>query len=62
MNILKKDLYSINEIADLLGVTPITVRRYVKEGKINAVKVASRLIRIPFSEIEFLFPKKRKND
>lgn len=37
-----KDLLSIQETADLLGVHPETLRRWDNEGKLQAVKVGER--------------------
>lgn len=51
----KKDFYSINEFAKLLGVHPNTIRRCVKKGRISALKIGSEfrpLYRIPASEID----------
>lgn len=37
-------MYTINEVSEKLLVTPATARRYVKEGKLDAVKVGTRLL------------------
>ena len=37
------DLLSIKQVAGTLGIHPITVRRYIKEGKLQAVKVGGNI-------------------
>ena len=32
-------IYTINDICDLLGVTKVTVYKYIKDGKLDAVKI-----------------------
>lgn len=56
-----KEFYSIQEVADLLQVHPETVRVYIRQGKIKAVKMNQRLYRIPITEISYLFPKEADN-
>src|SRR5690349_2741157 len=45
-------------VAKLLGLHPLTVRRWVKEGKITAVQVG-REARIPITEVERLLGEQR---
>lgn len=52
-----KDLYTIQEVADLLKVGPPTVKKYIKDGKIKAVRLSIRTIRILRAEIAYLLPK-----
>jgi hypothetical protein len=47
-----KKLYSTGEAAKLLGVSFITVKRWIYAGKIKAVKTPSGRYRIPESEIQ----------
>lgn len=42
---------SVNETALMFGVKPLTVRRWIKEGKIKAIKVVGS-VRIPEEELE----------
>ncbi len=37
------NLLNINQVAFILKVHPLTVRRYIKEGKLKAVKVAGNV-------------------
>src|SRR5690349_24808375 len=46
------------EVAKRLGLHPLTVRRWVKEGKIAAVQVG-REARIPITEVERLLGEQR---
>lgn len=41
-NILGTQLYNQTEVAQLLGVTTATVRKYVKEGKIKSTLIGGR--------------------
>jgi excisionase family DNA binding protein len=41
-NILGTQLYNQKEVASLLGVTTNTVRKYMKEGKINSTLIGGR--------------------
>lgn len=45
-------LYSIRECSELLGMTVRTVRQWIRDGKINAIKYkGSNMWRIPETEI-----------
>ncbi len=46
-------LYSVNQVGLLLKVHPLTIRRYIKEGKLKAIKVAGN-IRIPNQQLVIL--------
>lgn len=48
---LEKDLYSVNEVAELLGLQPRSIRRYISEGKLKAIKVVGN-VRITKKELE----------
>lgn len=56
--ILTRSFYSPAEVAELAGVSPSTILNYIKAGKLPAVRLSERLIRIPrkavvrFLEIE----------
>lgn len=43
-------LYSVDQVALLLKIHPLTVRRYIKEGKLRAVRAGGN-IRIPISAL-----------
>ncbi|AOZ63981.1 excise [Mycobacterium phage Baehexic] len=45
---------SIQQTAEYLGVHPNTVRNYIAEGKLKAVRLGPRLIRIERDSIEAL--------
>lgn len=49
---MDQDFYlSVNHVAIILKVHPLTVRRYIKEGKLKAVRLAGN-IRVPKSSLE----------
>ena len=49
---LTKLYYSIDEVAEILGVHRNSIRNRIKSGEIKAIKTG-RLYRIPKSELEF---------
>lgn len=55
-----KDYYTTEEVAELLSVDVQTVRKYVREGKIKAIKLNKRMIRIARKEIEYLLGDKNE--
>ena len=48
-----ENYYSAADIADRLGVSTLTVRRWIESGKLRAVKVA-RNVRVPESALRAL--------
>ena len=47
----RKDVYSPDEFAEVLGVPPTTVRRWLREGRIRGRKIGRRWF-VPHSELE----------
>lgn len=45
------NLFNVNQAAFILKVHPLTIRRYIKEGKLKAVKAGGN-IRIKESELQ----------
>lgn len=52
-----KLLYKAKEVAELLDVDVQTVRKYVREGKMEGILFGKRNLRIPYKAIEYLLPK-----
>ena len=50
--------YSVRHVATLLGVHPETIRRLVREGRIEAVRVG-RVLRIDAREVERFLVRQR---
>lgn len=50
----QKEIYGTNEVAKILGVSPTTVWKWCKEGKIKCGKTPGGHFRIPRSEVERL--------
>lgn len=46
MNELNFKVYTTDEVAKILGVTRMTIHRYIKSGKLKCFKLGNRLIRI----------------
>lgn len=52
---MAEELLEINRVARLLHLTPHTIKRYIKTGKLRAVEVGSpSVLRIPESELDKL--------
>ena len=47
-------LYTTDEVAELLRVTRWTVYRYIRRGKLNAVRMGKRLLRVSESSVQKL--------
>lgn len=48
---MEETLFSVRQVGILLKVHPLTVRRYIKEGKLKAIRIAGN-IRIPQSYLD----------
>lgn len=46
-----ENLLNVNQVAFILKVHPLTIRRYIKEGKLKAVRVAGN-VRIKESDLQ----------
>jgi excisionase family DNA binding protein len=51
-------LYSVQEVANVLGVHPETVRRLIHEGRLDGIRVG-RLLRIPEDALAALLDAQR---
>ncbi|HVN62703.1 MAG TPA: helix-turn-helix domain-containing protein [Gaiellaceae bacterium] len=51
---------SVREVAELLAVHPQTVRRLIHEGKLEGVRIGSRLF-VPRAALESLVSRQRRN-
>jgi excisionase family DNA binding protein len=49
---MESKVYTTTEIASILSVTPNTVRRWIKEKRLSAVKLFNRQLRIEESELK----------
>lgn len=45
--------YNVNEVAERMGFRPRTIRRYIREGKIAAVKIGWEWL-VPKEEVDRL--------
>lgn len=48
---LSRYTHTVQQIADQYGVDPRTIRRWVKDGRIQAVKIGPRFIRFDPDEV-----------
>lgn len=48
------ELYTVKEVADKLRVKPVTVYKWIREGKLQAYKLSKKVIRVSEIEIERL--------
>lgn len=44
--------YNVRELADILGLTPYTIRKYIRDGKIKSVRVGGDRVINRVSETE----------
>lgn len=51
-NVEHARFYSVNHVADIVGVSTKTVRRWIESGKLIAVRPGPRSMRIPGHAIE----------
>lgn len=47
----RKPYYSPKELAEILGVHRTTIDRYIREGRLRAVKLSARAYRIPLGAV-----------
>ncbi|OGH10172.1 MAG: hypothetical protein A2152_03325 [Candidatus Levybacteria bacterium RBG_16_35_6] len=57
---LQQRFYTTAEVAKLLQVDPETVRRYVRQGKLRAVKLGGKFIRIDKTDLDKFIEKLKK--
>jgi len=60
MKISSLTLYEVKELSELLGVQPSTIRKYLREGKIQGRKFAGRWY-IPEENVLGYFTEERKS-
>jgi putative resolvase len=48
------DFYRVGRVANLLGVSPRTVRRWVAQGRIRSVRLPTGERRVPAAEIDVM--------
>jgi excisionase family DNA binding protein len=58
---LNDDLLTIEQVADKLQLHPDTIRRYIRERKLRAVRISATTIRVRQSEVD-RFLKERETD
>jgi excisionase family DNA binding protein len=46
------DQYSAAQVAQRLGVTPYTVRKWIREGKLPATKLGYKTVRVSSADLE----------
>jgi excisionase family DNA binding protein len=49
----------VQETADLLGLSPLTVRLWITKGRLRSIRLSERSIRIPAEEVNRLIAKGR---
>jgi excisionase family DNA binding protein len=50
----QEKLLSGAQVAELLGLKPVTIRQWIAKRKITAIKIGDRAVRIPESEVQRL--------
>ena len=49
------EVLTVKEVAEFLKVDPLTIKHYIRDGKIPAAHLSKRLIRILKKDIMYLF-------
>jgi len=57
---LKKGYYTTKEITEMLGLSRDTIWRYIRSGKLKAIKLTKRNFRIEKKELEKFLNKRSK--
>lgn len=53
-------LYSLDDVADLFHVSKATIRRWIREGMLETIKIG-RTVRIKSEEVDKLLNKERED-
>ena len=56
---LQQEIFKTSEVAELLRVDRLTVLRYIKQGKIKALRIGNT-VRIHRSQIAYLLPERKE--
>jgi len=51
-------LYTVREAAELLSCHPKSVFRYIREGRLTAIKLGPKATRIPLNSLKYLLDNK----
>lgn len=54
MDLKDHDLITVTAAATRLGVTELTVRRWIATGRLGAVRIGPKLLRVDVAEVEAL--------
>ena len=57
---LQQRFYTTEDVAKLLQVDPETVRRYVRQGKLRAVKLGGKFIRVDKADLDIFIESLKK--
>jgi excisionase family DNA binding protein len=47
-----EELLTVDQVAAELQMHPDSIRRYIREGKLNAVRISSTVVRVKRSELD----------
>ena len=62
MNVTDNTMYTLKEVAEILGVSKRTVRRYIQEGYLTAFRVGDRIIKISEEDLNNIFKPMRSEE
>lgn len=48
----KPEFYTVEQVAKILQITPETIRRYVRNGKLKAIKLGGKFIRVGKKDLD----------
>ncbi len=59
---ISERLLKTREVCEILGISKWTLYRWIEEGRIRVVRIASGRYRIPESELRRIIEEVKKND
>lgn len=55
---IMETLYTVKQFAEMLNMAEITIRQWMGNGKLNFVRIGSKSVRIPHSELNRILNKR----
>ena len=49
---MPEELLTVDQVAAVLQMHPDSIRRYIREGKLNAVRISATVVRVKRSELD----------
>jgi len=56
----KENLLTVNQVAERLQLKPATIHKYIRDGKINAIKLGGKVYRISEEDLMKFITEQKK--